>query len=220
MILNLSEWIDFNIYFFGSYEKRESRYLSKSIKEDDICFDVGANIGYYTLLFSSCHATCYSFEPHPRTFEMLRRNVALNKNLNANLYQSGISSDKTDRKLYHSSDTSGNNSFEIIGDSDNFTIAENETIDIFCSENGINYINFLKVDVEGHEMNVIQGALRMIKSGCIENIYIEHKGMIRIDGVTDVINDVYDWFLFDRNNLRQVPSGAEGNILLIKKKFI
>jgi FkbM family methyltransferase len=72
------------IYYYGFFEANLTNFLLNYIKEGDIVFDVGAHVGYYTLLNSELvgkKGSVYSFEPTPRTFETLKNNVKNKSNV-------------------------------------------------------------------------------------------------------------------------------------------
>ena len=73
---------DYYIYYFGMWEPRQTRAVSRLVKRSDICLDIGANIGWYTMLLSKLvgdTGAVHAFEPDPRAFFMLSDNVTLNE---------------------------------------------------------------------------------------------------------------------------------------------
>ena len=78
---DLGDFVQASIYVFGSWEPVISAYLQKNLKAGDIFVDVGANIGYYTVLAARLvkdAGKVYSIEASPRIYELLRDNVARN----------------------------------------------------------------------------------------------------------------------------------------------
>jgi FkbM family methyltransferase len=143
-----------------------------------IIFDVGANIGNYAkALLQSFKENfhIYSFEPFSTPFKQL----ALIKNERLTLVNKGLS-DKKEELLIHTSDE-----YSEIGGVYDRTYAFSDiphdktekcqfiTIDDFCFENSLAKINFLKIDVEGHELAVLQGAKKTIENGNIDFIQFE-----------------------------------------------
>lgn len=126
-----------------------------------VILDIGANIGNHTLYWAGlCNAkTVYAFEPVKSTFEILSKNVELNKlENNVKLFNLALSDEKTAGCIngYHETNiggvsvrkaTSGDLAFERL---DNITI-EDEKIDL------------VKIDVEGHELFVLKGALATLE---------------------------------------------------------
>jgi FkbM family methyltransferase len=148
-----------------------------------VVFDVGANIGGYSTelskLFSS-NATIYSFEPSKKTFATLKRNVR--KYPNINIYNFGFSDKKSKLILYSDKKVSGlasvyNRRLKHFGIKMNFKEnIKTKTIDSFCIEKNITHINFLKIDVEGHELKVLEGAKKILQNKGIDYIQFEFGG--------------------------------------------
>ena len=69
------------ISIHGIYEKDEINILSKLVSKNDYVIDIGANIGNHSIRFSKIAKKVYSFEAHPKTFEILRFNCAEYKNI-------------------------------------------------------------------------------------------------------------------------------------------
>jgi len=75
-IMYLDEKDSLQLNFNGNFEPVETEIVKKEIKENDIILDVGANIGYYSLIFAQLigkSGKVYSFEPDPTNFEILKK---------------------------------------------------------------------------------------------------------------------------------------------------
>jgi len=158
--------------------------LSASGKRDGlVLFDVGANIGDYTLLLNEVfgsNAQIHSFEPSAKTYNKLTQNLeGKTKSLS---YNFGLGDKNFRTVLYTDKDESGLASvFKRKLDHYNIDMNQSEdieikTLDSFCSEKNIKHINFLKLDVEGNEKKVIEGAKEMINAGKIDFIQFEFGG--------------------------------------------
>ena len=82
--VDLNEGIDFSIFLIGKFELKTSSYLKSIIKEGDIIFDVGANIGAHTLPMAKSvgeNGIVHAFEPTKFAFNKLTKNISLNPNL-------------------------------------------------------------------------------------------------------------------------------------------
>ncbi|MDB5144153.1 MAG: methyltransferase FkbM family [Mucilaginibacter sp.] len=154
----------------------------KNINELTI-FDVGANIGDYSILLQNTFgekAHIYSFEPSGKTFNKLNLNLIDLTNINTFNFGFGDKNEKIN--LFRDSDESPlasvyNRRLE------HFSIKMNKveeieirTIDEFCLENQIKHIHFLKLDAEGHEMNILKGTPGLLRSGAIDFIQFEFGG--------------------------------------------
>jgi FkbM family methyltransferase len=157
--------------------------IKKSISSNEgvyNIFNVGANVGQYCDLliellgesFQKCNI--FLFEPQEECFEILK--LKYGKFPNINIFCLGLGSKAESKYLYRSEAKSVQAS--II--SNPFLKNETEikinmsTIDIFSKENLIDSIDYLIIDVEGYELNVLQGAMNMLKCEGIKFIQFEH----------------------------------------------
>lgn len=145
-----------------------------------VIFDVGANVGEYSELllnYFKTEAAIFAFEPARKTFDSLCSNKRLNNVSKINI---GFGSENGELKLYRQTTNSPLASVyqrEYQGETfQEFDIVKIETVDYFCSINNISELLFLKIDVEGYEMEVIKGAFEMIKSGKIKYLQFEFGG--------------------------------------------
>lgn len=169
---------------YDSGELQVIRYVKSKIKDSEniVIFDVGANIGGYSLLLKQefgNSATIHAFEPSPVTYGRLKINIGNNENIF--LHNLGFGNEITKTKLYTNYDESGLASL-YKRRLDHFNIYMNkmeevsiETIDSFCRDK-IKHIHFLKLDVEGNEINILKGAEQMMSSNNIDFIQFEFGG--------------------------------------------
>lgn len=162
----------------------ELNFLERIIPATQVIFDVGANQGDWVALILpiKSNVTIHSFEPSLATFKKLEaRNFPPNVTIN----HFGLSS-KPDRKLlYVFSEGSGNNSlYQRRGLEAGWGLKSPEqteqilleTLDNYCEQTRIKHIDLLKIDVEGHELEVLRGALNMLRQKKIELIQFEYGG--------------------------------------------
>jgi FkbM family methyltransferase len=148
-----------------------------------IIFDVGANVGDFSTiilnLLKSREAVIYSFEPSAFTFKKLQDNL---KDTGVLLYNFGFGDECKKLKLFYEQEGSGLASvFQRRLDHAGVKInlseeIEIKTIDAFCLQNGIKYINYLKIDAEGNEFNILKGSERMLNDRTIDFIQFEFGG--------------------------------------------
>ena len=149
-------------------------FFEHFLRPGDVVFDVGANVGFYTLLFSRCvedAGTVYAFEPTGQTFGCLVRNMPKSEQ-NIRLNRMALSQENGPRKLFHAEH--GNlclNSFGAplrVGSSS----AEEPTsewvwvtkLDDYLRDYGVPSVDLIKIDVEGWEEDVVRGAMRTLLS--------------------------------------------------------
>lgn len=165
MYLDLKDsGISKTLYLYGTREKDQVYIASSMIKKGMKVLDIGANIGYYCLLEADIvgdSGKVYAFEPHWGNFELLKENIRLNDfSKRVELHQKGISNRNGRQKFYisHKSNlhTLNPDRFDSGGENSRFDYSrEIDFIDIkdFLIEK--NDIDFIRMDIEGHEVEVL-----------------------------------------------------------------
>lgn len=166
----LDQTIAFVLVRDGCYEPHLSALLRQHLREGDIFVDVGANIGYFTLLAAACvvpKGHVHSFEPNPRTFEVLRRNVALNRFSQVTLNDLALSNQAGTLQLYIGPEyiDSGLASMRQTSQSLSETVVcQSITLDEYVANKGIGKIRAVKLDIEGAELLALQGSCSLLDS--------------------------------------------------------
>ncbi|WP_162243834.1 FkbM family methyltransferase [Pseudorhodoferax sp. Leaf274] len=157
------------INFDGRYEKDELDYVGRKLERwiaGKVVLDIGANIGNHTVFFAEKAAHVFSFEPHPRTFQLLKLNSENFRNVTA--YNLGASD--CEKQLMAVSPLLNVGATAIVADSDQAgRVSENErkilfnlvAIDDVAELAGAD-IGFVKIDVEGHELQALHGLSRIL----------------------------------------------------------
>jgi FkbM family methyltransferase len=160
----------------GEYESITTALITMLVRSDRAVIDVGANIGWFTLVAASKlkgKGLVYSFEPEPTNFSLLNSSVARNHLPNVKLVKKCVSDTNQNRCLFYGRrDNPGSHS--IVRDMGWGAIeVQSVTLDFFSVENHISRIGLLKIDVEGAEPNVMQGATGLIRQSLIDHIVLE-----------------------------------------------
>ena len=182
-----------------------------------VFFDVGAHVGNYAHLLRKkfANAQIFAFEPNPKTFEQLQRNVA---NANVRAVNIGLSNEKATTTIYTYGNETDSEHASVYADvmtslhHDQKPVSfdiELETLDAFCEQHEIQEIDFLKIDTEGHELSVLEGAKRMLSSGKIKLIQFEFNEMNVVSRV--FMKDFYSvlpaYSLYRLDSTRLIPLG-------------
>jgi FkbM family methyltransferase len=135
----------------------EQLCLAASLARDGICFDIGANVGLYTLVFARYGKRVFAFEPLPRNLAYLWRILEINHVSNATIVPCAIS----DRLSLASFQIGLNNALGKLHEAGTQPIP---TVPLDCISNQYDVVpNVLKIDVEGSEMAVLHGADTILK---------------------------------------------------------
>ncbi len=170
--LDLSEGIDFSIYLLGAFERSTHATLQKLVRPGDTVFDIGANIGAHTLGLAQGvgpSGKVYAFEPTDLAFEKLKRNLALNPELEMRTYayQILLADDPSvprETEIYASWPLTADDSVHPKHRGRLVTTlhASVDTLDGFVERESIDRVNLIKIDVDGHEYPVLKGAIKTL----------------------------------------------------------
>ena len=164
--LDTKNLIDARIFFTGSYEPELRAVFRKLIHKDDVILDIGANIGYHSLLFSEAcgpEGKVYSFEPVKKNYAQLIKNIALNKIKNINPLNFALGN--SDINLVIDIEESGPNpgSISLLNVSKTGEEISCRDADKALLAMNIKKIDFIKIDVEGYEWFVLESLKNIIK---------------------------------------------------------
>jgi FkbM family methyltransferase len=148
-------------YWLGTYENDTASFFASLIKHGDVVYDIGANVGYYTLLASKRvgpQGRVVAFEPLSRNLGYLRRHIEANRCHNVTIMGAAVSR------------STGQMSFEMTPNASMGKLSDEggETVDTLaldeCIETrGLPEPTHLKIDVEGGEEDVLLGASRLLQ---------------------------------------------------------
>lgn len=192
--------------------------FDKAYYGEIVVFDVGANIGEYSLAFRRIFplSHIYAFEPNPITYKyLIKKGTAIN---NFNTFCLGLGSGKSQTKIYtyknHLESEHASLIKDVMVELHNSNEIEEYKIDIidldtFCEKANIKQIHFLKIDTEGYEFEVLKGALKLINNRAINVIQFEFNEM-NIFSKT-FLRDFYsllpNYTFFRLNSKKLIPLG-------------
>jgi len=169
--IDISEGIDLNLFLFGNFQKHVYRNNLISIPSEATIIDVGGNIGAISLFLAAEVQTCsiHAFEPTYFALEKFTKNLNLNPSLKPQikLIQSFVSSEVeevSDLKAYSSWNLADNGSKHKVhgGFVKSSNNVPSTTIDKYCEANNFKRLDLIKIDTDGHEFEVLQGAKKSI----------------------------------------------------------
>jgi FkbM family methyltransferase len=171
--VDLSEGIDMSIFLSGSFQPHLLKNPVFEIKPDFVIMDIGANAGFLTLQFArhASQGSVIAFEPTDYAMTRLQRNLSLNPELSARVRViHSFVSDKSDNqpniKAYSSWKINGERS------ADNHPVHTGTprpspgvpaiSLNDFAEKEQLQKVDFIKIDTDGHEHLILNGADRMI----------------------------------------------------------
>lgn len=203
-----------------------------------VLIDVGSNVGDYTSLFLSTHvdASVWAFEPNPKIYLAVEKRMAGKNVIVENM---GLGLRKSILKFYDRKDQGGASSHgslyrDVIEDIHGEDSVEFEvlidSLDSYSDEHKIGHINLLKIDTEGHELEVLKGSLKLINEGRIDLVHIEFNEMNIVSRVffrdfTKILNKYIPFRLLPKGviKLKNSPVNTElfafQNIVFVHKDF-
>ena len=181
LILNLhegDEYISNYIRAYNCWEPLTTELILELLKQktpDTVFVDIGANLGYFSMLAASKNIPVVAFEPVESNFSLLKKSITDNNFEHLILpYKIPLSDKKEEIIINVSENNMGRCSTRKLLEHD-FSYSEKHTSEILDTFFGINNINnlIIKIDVEEAEKNVLYGMEDTIKSGKVSNIIIE-----------------------------------------------
>jgi len=158
------------------WEKDVTKSLIYKFNELNIntFIDIGANIGYYSLLFSKKNINTYAFEPNNSNYAILESNIALNNISCCKLFNFGLGEKEEELIFYYRTEKSGHGTFynniikqQKLNLSETIEVKKLDSVDIIGDKIAV------KIDVEGFELAVLKGMNKLLESKRIKIICIE-----------------------------------------------
>ena len=220
--VDLTEGIDLSLYLFGNFQKHI--FCNKYYKEtpDDVILDVGANIGSMTLQFAQKvpQGRVYAFEPTQYALDKLMKNCSLNPILAEritviNTFVSVESAHEPDIQAYSSWKVDSSHCTPVheihLGAIMATTGVSAISIDDFVQENKIERINYIKIDTDGLEYEILKGAKTVIVN--FRPIIIFEITLYTLQEKGIAFDFIYDYFNQLGYRLFDLVTNAEVNML-------
>lgn len=219
-------------YYWGEFEKENIDFFRSLIRENQTIFDVGANIGIYSLVASQKlneGGNIFCFEPSEWAFNRLNENIALNGFSNIEVIKKGISDKSGTINFYVCRDDAYNSiGVKPMMEVEKIVPISVTTIDEFCEEQKISHIDILKIDAEGADYLVLKGAVGMLNKPNSPIIFCEFNRNIsdgfdfsKNDFVNYLINNNYLIYELKNKRLCTFTQDSRSNeIICIKQDHI
>lgn len=148
--------------WLGSYESDKQHLFGQTIKPNSVVFDIGANVGFYSLLAATlvgATGKVFSFEPFPRNIRYLKKHLQLNRVTNVTIFEAAVA-DIPGTSYFKEGETFGMGHLSNNGGIEVSVVSIDDLID-----NGkLPLPDYIKMDIEGGEVLALQGARKMLAS--------------------------------------------------------
>ncbi len=182
--LDLSKDVDCRFYL-NKFETNTILFFKEIINSGDIIFDVGANIGIYSIVAGKkvgINGKVFAFEPAEWAQKRLLDNFKLNKLVNIKIITAGVSDLEGDTLFYLCEDDAYNS----LGENPMQKIIKEEmikviTLDEFCRRENITRVNIIKIDTEGADYLVLKGAKNILSKKSAPIIFCEYNRYTQVN---------------------------------------
>lgn len=169
------DWSRYRSFVYGAWEPAVAKVVVEIVRKGMTVIDVGAHHGYYSLYFAKCvgpTGRVFSFEPVPENFALLRKNIQLNDVSWIETFPDAVFSCTKDIS-FAAPDESANSGEGSLGEGSRGRqiLVHAVTLDSFCAS-ADRLPHVIKMDVEGAELDVLQGAEDLLKQ-CSPTLLIE-----------------------------------------------
>lgn len=206
------------LFLSGEYERPVQDVIKSLVKPGDVCYDIGANFGFFSLLFSRLAGTTgivYAFEPVPANASIIARNAYLNRLNNIKILKIACSCEagRSELLLAHHVGGAVLKSVGVPPDLAGSLMVETSTVDALVTSQQIKPPTIVKIDVEGAEMDVLQGMEGVLRKwipaviievddstliGCEKKLSLCQRFLHELHYQTELLPDAYTdckWFV-------------------------
>lgn len=218
--------------YYGEYSEREIQLLLRLSTENSVVYDIGANIGAFTVALANKVKKVYAFEPNPKNFELLKKNTEhLN---NVVLFRNAVGSERKDIFVSDFDESKRNNYGEARIREDQGVPAKMirlDDINYFLKDDVLFEIeapSLIKIDVEGHEYDVFRGGIAKIIAAKPILFFEASERMTECFSLLEGIGYGLNWYPvnnFNPNNFKKEPldrtknTGSINIISLYRNRF-
>ncbi len=189
--------ISSELAIWKTHEPLTTNLLKQELKRGMTCLDIGSNIGYYALLEQKIvgkEGRVITIEPSPLTFSYLKKNLIQNGFGDLESYNFALSSYDGRARLLMAEKS---NLSKIVNASESppggvVIDVPTMTLDSFAAQHNLNRLDFLRMDVEGHEGEIFRGGLQTIERYGPILLMEVHEGLLGLDQTCDFLRSLQD----------------------------
>ncbi|MFP9059021.1 FkbM family methyltransferase [Natrialbaceae archaeon A-chndr2] len=202
---------EFERFYDLKNEKNVLEELLEEITDEDVFYDIGANVGLYSCFAGSKspEGSVYSFEPHPVNVDALKKNLQLN-DVDGTIFQMALSDEEGTFELSSEGSEAGLGEHSLNTTQSESTVSVTvRQLDSLRTEHDIPVPTIIKIDVEGAELDVLKGATETLSEPNCKTIYCEiHPGRIKaFGGSSEALRDHLSELGFEIEDLDREMGG-------------
>lgn len=171
MHLDIQSWVERKILCKGYYEPWVSNFIARCLKPGHVALDVGANIGCHTLVMADAvgETGCVlAFEPNPRILQRLHANLQVNRFDRVEVFPLALGDESGEASIFAPAETEPNQGLASMHRSNLGSGCDSVTVrvrmlDDIVRERKLERVDLIKLDVEGHELQVLKGASKTLE---------------------------------------------------------
>lgn len=209
-MLNPGNFMEENLFWLGTNDTWKLYHVKRFVNLGDVIFDVGANFGYYSCKLAQHlrqQGELHAFEPCQANAERLAENVRLNGYDECiRIVPQGITDKVGFGVMVTVAGNSGAN-YLVAGDG----VTRLTTLDCYCAEQGVQHVAFIKLDVEGHEVKALRGAVQTLSRWKpVLLVEVNPPTLSRAGATVQELLELlggYGYALFEAKRKRLVPLG-------------
>jgi len=173
-------------------------YLLKD-KDDNVVFDIGCNIGYYSLISSKYSKSIFAFDANINNIELLNKSIQLNNFNNITTVCCALTDDENKKYKIGIIHEHNIGSVQVVEVTDTNSNIQSIKIDNFIETNKIKNIDLMKIDIEGSELLCLKGMQKSLENHIIKNIIIEVTPSWDLQIAKNILNYLHnnEYKLFD-----------------------
>ncbi len=227
MKLDLEDPEQLKVYFYGHYHERyEADLVARLLADDDVFWDIGANVGYFTLVAATALANrgqIVAFEPGKNAYARLTENITLNPFENIQTYPVAVSDREGEAVLHLTGDIADSSAslFPAGGGQTGHEVCRTVALDQFLTAENLRPPSLIKLDAEGAELAVLKGAQGLIsQSPPLFLMEMEEKNLQAAGASKAAIRQFLESYGYRAAHLRKGRWYATADLDLVKGRNI
>jgi FkbM family methyltransferase len=227
MDLDLKDPEQLKVYFYGHYHERyEAQLVARLLADDEVFWDIGANVGYFTLVAATALAgngQIIAFEPGKNAYARLTENLALNPYENIKTFPVAVSDREGEAVLHVAGDIADSSAslFPAGATEAAQEVCRTVALDQFRAAEGLREPTLIKLDAEGAELAVLHGAKKLIShSPPLLLMEMEEKNLQAAGASKAAIQEFLNGYGYQAAHLKKGRWQATADVTTVKGRNI